>query len=86
MRRSSNIPASSPYAVAVGGTDLFSNVDGTYLGEQAWQSGGGGVSQFEYSPSWEQRVQPVGTTAAGYSFRGVPDVAYDAALETGALL
>ncbi|MDP9104438.1 MAG: S53 family peptidase [Candidatus Eremiobacteraeota bacterium] len=79
-------PASSPYAVAVGGTDLFSNVDGTYLGEQAWQSGGGGLSQFEYSPSWESPAQPVGTTPAGYSFRGVPDIAYDAALETGALL
>jgi subtilase family serine protease len=79
-------PASSPYAVAVGGTDLFSNVDGTYLGEQAWQSGGGGLSQFEYSPTWEQGIQPVGTTPAGYSFRGVPDIAYDAAIETGALL
>jgi pseudomonalisin len=79
-------PASSPYAIAVGGTDLFSNVDGTYLGEQAWQSGGGGVSQFEYSPSWESGTQPVGTTAVGYSFRGLPDVAYDAALETAALL
>jgi pseudomonalisin len=79
-------PASSPYAVAVGGTDLFSNVDGTYLGEQAWQSGGGGLSQFEYSPYWESPVQPVGTTPAGYSFRGVPDVAYDAGIETGALL
>jgi pseudomonalisin len=79
-------PASSPYAVAVGGTDLFSNVDGTYLGEQAWQSGGGGLSQFEYSPTWESPAQPVGTTPAGLTFRGVPDVAYDAALETGALL
>ncbi|MBV9439531.1 MAG: hypothetical protein JOZ24_06035 [Candidatus Eremiobacteraeota bacterium] len=28
-------PASSPYATAVGGTDLFTNVDGTYLGEDA---------------------------------------------------
>ncbi len=79
-------PASSPYAVAVGGTDLFSNVDGSYLGEQAWQSGGGGLSQFEYSPSWESPTQPVGTTPAGLTFRGVPDIAYDAALETGALL
>ena len=79
-------PASSPYAVAVGGTDLFSNVDGTYLGEQAWQSGGGGLSQFEYSPYWESPAQPVGTTPAGYSFRGLPDVAFDGALETGALL
>jgi pseudomonalisin len=79
-------PASSPYAIAVGGTDTFSNVDGTYLGEQAWQSGGGGLSQFEYAPYWEQGVQPVGTTPAGLTFRGVPDIAYDAALETGALL
>jgi pseudomonalisin len=79
-------PAASPYAVAVGGTDLFSNVDGTYLGEQSWQSGGGGLSQFEYSPYWQSGVQPVGTTPVGYSFRGSPDVAYDAALETGALV
>ena len=79
-------PAASPYAVAVGGTDLFSNVDGTYLGEQAWQSGGGGLSQFEYSPYWQQGIQPVGTTPAGYSFRGLPDIAYDAGLETGGLV
>ncbi|MDB5041559.1 MAG: peptidase [Candidatus Eremiobacteraeota bacterium] len=79
-------PAASPYAVAVGGTDTLSNVDGTYLGEQAWQSGGGGLSQFEYSPSWESPTQIVGTTPAGLTFRGLPDVAYDAALETGALL
>jgi pseudomonalisin len=78
-------PAASPYAVAVGGTDLFSNVDGTYLGEDAWQSGGGGISQFEYSPYWESPAQPIGTTPAGYSFRGLPDVAYDAGLETGGL-
>ena len=79
-------PASSPYVVAVGGTDLFSNPDGSYLGETSWEAGGGGLSQFEYSPSWESGVQPVGTTPAGYSFRGVPDVAMDASLETGALL
>jgi pseudomonalisin len=78
-------PASSPYAVAVGGTDLFSNVDGTYLGEDAWQSGGGGLSQFEYSPAWESPTQLVGTTPVGYTFRGLPDIAYDAGIETGGL-
>lgn len=76
-------PAASPYVVAVGGTDLFSNPDGSYLGESAWEAGGGGVSQFEYSPYWEQNVQPVSSTPAGLSFRGLPDVAMDAALETG---
>jgi len=76
-------PAASPYSNAVGGTDLFTNADGTYKGETAWEAGGGGISQFEYSPYWETAVQPVDNAG---SFRGVPDVAMDAALETGALL
>ncbi|HET7813170.1 MAG TPA: S53 family peptidase [Candidatus Baltobacteraceae bacterium] len=76
-------PAASPYVTAVGGTDLFSNADGSYKGETPWEAGGGGISQFEYSPYWETGVQPV--DKAG-SFRGVPDVALDASLETGAEL
>lgn len=79
-------PAASPYVVAVGGTDLFSNADGTYLGETPWEAGGGGISQFEYSPYWQQGVQPIGTTPVGYSFRGLPDVSYDASIETAATL
>ncbi|HEV2261803.1 MAG TPA: S53 family peptidase [Candidatus Rubrimentiphilum sp.] len=76
-------PAASPYVVAVGGTDLFSNSDGSYKGENAWEAGGGGLSQFEYPPYWEQQVQPVNQAGA---FRGLPDVAMDASLETGAEL
>ena len=79
-------PAASPYVVAVGGTDLYSNADGSYLGETSWESGGGGLSQFEYSPYWESGIQPVSSTPAGVSYRGLPDVAMDASLETGALL
>jgi pseudomonalisin len=77
-------PAASPYVAAVGGTDLFSNSDGSYKGESAWEAGGGGLSQFEYSPYWETQAQPVSGNAA--SLRGVPDVAMDASLETGAEL
>lgn len=77
-------PAASPYVAAVGGTDLFSNSDGTYKGEDAWEAGGGGLSQFEYSPYWETQAQPVSQNAL--SMRGVPDVAMDASLETGAEL
>lgn len=77
-------PASSPYVAAVGGTDLFTNSDGTYKGEDAWEAGGGGLSQFEYSPYWETQAQPVSQNAL--SMRGVPDVAMDASLETGAEL
>jgi len=76
-------PAASQYVVAVGGTDLFSNSDGTYKGETSWEAGGGGLSQFESAPYWEQFAQPVAQNA---NFRGVPDVAFDASLETGALL
>jgi subtilase family serine protease len=76
-------PSASPYVVAVGGTTLVSQVDGTYQGEAAWYSGGGGLSQFEYSPYWEQGVQPVATTPAGSSFRGSPDIAMDGDLQTG---
>jgi len=77
-------PSVSPYVVAVGGTDLFSNADGTYKGESAWEAGGGGLSQFEYSPYWEAQAQPVSSN--GGNFRGVPDVAMDASIETGAEL
>lgn len=79
-------PASSPYVVGVGGTDLFSNADGSYLGEAAWEAGGGGLSQFEYSPYWESPTQPVGTTPVGYSYRGLPDIAMDASIETAYLV
>jgi pseudomonalisin len=77
-------PAVSPYVAAVGGTDLFTNADGSYKGENSWEAGGGGLSQFEYSPYWEAQAQPVSSN--GLSFRGVPDVAMDASLETGAEL
>jgi len=84
-------PSVSPYVVAVGGTDLFSKTDGTYNGEMAWESGGGGLSQFEYSPYWECGVQPqsqkaTNCAAVAFSFRGAPDVSMDASLETGYLI
>jgi subtilase family serine protease len=56
------------------------------LGENSWEAGGGGLSQFEYSPYWESPTQPVGTTAVGYSYRGTPDIAMDASIETGYLV
>ena len=68
-------PASSPWVIAVGGTTATSNNDETYLGETAWNAGGGGLSQFENATSWQQPVQlTTGIVAAG-NLRGVPDVA-----------
>lgn len=78
-----SFPASSPWVLAAGGTTIASNSDGTYLGETAWNSGGGGLSQFENATSWEEPVQlTTGILAAG-NLRGVPDIAMDADPDTG---
>lgn len=79
-----NWPAASSYTAAVGGTTLVTDNAGAYQGEATWYSGGGGVSQFEYSPAWEAKAQPISSNGA--SFRGVPDVAMDGDLQTGMIL
>jgi subtilase family serine protease len=79
-------PSASPYVVAVGGTTLWSQVDGSYQGESAWNAGGGGISQFEYSPYWQNGVQPASSTPVGFTFRGVPDVSMDGDLQTGMII
>ncbi len=75
-------PASSPYVVAVGGTTLDTDANDAYQTEIAWNAGGGGVSPVENSPYWQNGVSP---TSAG-ALRGVPDVAFDADPNTGALI
>jgi pseudomonalisin/xanthomonalisin len=70
-------PASSPYVVAVGGTTLDTNSDGSYAGETTWTGGGGGISTEEAAPSWQKSV-------TGNSSRTVPDVAMDADPNSGA--
>jgi pseudomonalisin len=79
-------PAASPWIVAVGGTTATSNNDQTYMGETAWNAGGGGLSQFENATSWEQPVQlTTGIVAAG-NLRGVPDIAMAADPNAGGYL
>lgn len=69
-----NYPASSPYAIGVGGTSVLGSED-----EIGWYSGGGGTSLIESTPAWQSN--------AGGSFlgvrRGVPDVAFDADPNSG---
>src|SRR5579862_4974231 len=67
-----NYPASSPYVVAVGGTTLVTNSDGTYDEELAWYAGGGGISQFEYAPYWQAAAS---VPSAQINSKGLPDVA-----------
>lgn len=70
-------PASSANVVAVGGTTLNLNTDGTVASETAWSGSGGGVSTFEPRPNYQTSY---GLT---YAKRAVPDVSYNANPSTG---
>jgi pseudomonalisin/xanthomonalisin len=72
-------PAVSPYVVAVGGTSLYTNADGSYASETAWSDGGGGPSVTETQPSWQSGI-------VSGTYRGVPDVALAADPNTGAII
>ena len=69
-------PAYSPNVVAVGGTSLKLNGDNSYQSEVAWSGSGGGTSQFESEPTYQQGLQSTGK-------RTIPDVAFDANPSTG---
>ena len=80
-------PAFSPNVVAVGGTSLTLNGDGSYNSETGWgyQSesagtfigSGGGISLYEPEPAYQQGVQSTG-------YRTTPDVSLVADPATGA--
>jgi len=84
-----SLPASNPLVLAAGGTSLTANrASGAYLREKAWNTlpalpGGhssasaGGFSTLYSRPSYQTGVPGSGST------RGVPDVAGDAAFNTG---
>ncbi|WP_410210340.1 protease pro-enzyme activation domain-containing protein [Aquirhabdus sp.] len=88
-------PTNSPYVISVGGTALFTNA-GAYSSEKVWNEGtaaasstdstkrlwatGGGYSKSETAPTWQKTI--IGTS----TFRGIPDIAFDAAQTSGAIL
>ena len=69
-------PAASPDVVAVGGTTLTLSSSGGYGSETAWDDSGGGFSQYEAEPAYQEFVQTTGQ-------RSTPDVAFDANPDTG---
>jgi subtilase family serine protease len=69
-------PSTSPNVLSVGGTSLFLNSAGAYQSESGWIDAGGGVSQYESEPSYQQLVQSRGG-------RSTPDVSLDADPNTG---
>jgi kumamolisin len=85
-----DFPASSPYALACGGTSVKAS-NTSITSEVVWNdgaqggSGGGGVSSFFALPSWQSELQTTDANGAATPLgnRGVPDVSGDADPETG---
>jgi kumamolisin len=80
-----DFPASSPHALACGGTKLIGDLTtDTITSEVVWNetasnegAGGGGVSDVFALPSW-QSTAGVPALSSGFAGRGVPDVAGNA--------
>lgn len=72
-------PSTSPNVVAAGGTSISRNpFTGSFLAETAWTETGGGVSEFEPRPSYQDGIASIIGTA-----RGVPDLSFDSNPDTG---
>jgi kumamolisin len=87
-RPHTDFPASSPHALACGGTSLHATPSGVINSETVWNDGagggatGGGVSATFPLPAW-QATAGVPAGPAGTPGRGVPDVAGNADPATG---
>ncbi|MGC8631935.1 MAG: S53 family peptidase [Thermoprotei archaeon] len=92
-----NYPASDPYVLAVGGTNLtlstsqygtqaYGGATISTTAEYLWNDSGGGQSEYFKEPSWQSNADLVLTTAQGAIKpvnRTVPDVSYVAASPYG---
>jgi kumamolisin len=83
-----DFPSSDPYTLACGGTRLTA-ADGKIKSEVTWDEAdnvgtGGGVSRYFALPDYQQNAGvPNAAAPAGAVMRGVPDVAGNAAQESG---
>jgi kumamolisin len=84
-----DFPASSPHALACGGTSLRADPNsGAVTSETVWNNGasagatGGGISDAFPIPTWQATIG-LPTRSGGGPGRGVPDVAGDADPQTG---
>jgi hypothetical protein len=69
-------PATSPWALGVGGTTLQLDASGRVTGETGWSGSGGGVSAYTPRPAWQSSVPAAVRRAA-------PDVSYAGDPATG---
>jgi subtilase family serine protease len=70
-----SFPAYSSNVVAAGGTSLTVDTAGNYVSERGWSDSGGGISELEAKPSYQDFL-PINN-------RATPDVAFDADPNTG---
>ncbi|MGH7066183.1 MAG: S53 family peptidase, partial [Acetobacteraceae bacterium] len=81
-----DFPASSPWAIGCGGTAITS-ANGAITGEIVWNNGtsgtGGGISDLFPVPGFQAAIRLPPSVNGGRSGRGVPDVAADAAPQSG---
>lgn len=71
-------PSVSPYVVSAGGTTINRNTTGQFVSETGWSGSGGGASQYEPRPAWQQGIAKI----VG-SRRGAPDFSFDADPSSG---
>jgi subtilase family serine protease len=71
-------PSASPDVVSAGGTSVNRDRFGSFTGESAWSSGGGGPSADESRPGYQDGIISIVGSA-----RGTPDFSFDADPNTG---
>lgn len=72
-------PSASPNVVSAGGTTISRNsITGNFIVENTWQDVGGGPSQVEPRPAFQNGVRDVVGAA-----RGTPDLSFDSNPNTG---
>jgi kumamolisin len=80
-------PSSSPSVVSVGGTRLFLDARGRYIGEAGWEDvlsdsgGGGGLTTVDPRPTFQRALGVQNRYSTGK--RQIPDVSADADPDTG---
>lgn len=69
-------PSSDPLVVAVGGTSLTLNPDGSYGSETAWSGSGAGSSSMFPKPTWQQGLGDSARDTADVSYNGDPSTGF----------
>jgi kumamolisin len=78
-----DFPASSPYALACGGTRLLSNSETVWNDMDGWATGGG-ISDFFPVPDYQKKIAlPPSVNSIKKKGRGIPDVAANADSASG---